>query len=343
MISRSRSLSSVIRYVLVLVFITSLCGCSGSKKASPIRSGEEKSLTETMKGDILATRKVRGKGEVAPGFLIRLANPDDEKLNGQFRVDFDGVLVLPYEIKIQTASLDEAELKRRIGKGYRDFFQAEPNIQVEIVERDYFVEVGGLVEKPGRYIVKENASLGELIALAGGLQKSVTTDSIANYVRIDQLGTTLVVRLRDYYSGASEVIPSWQGGDVVFFQSQRGDIESTAGFEKPYVRILGQATTPGEYTYLGGADFDHYLIKAGGPTERADLERITLYRSSGVKTEQIEYEADDDGNLPEILPGDVLLVNSDAPTASERRTRYIAEVTSIFGTLATIVLLLVTL
>lgn len=329
------------RAVVVVLSVALLSSCS-SGRGVPVHPASDDIGLTTSKEQLVAKRKVRPADQVAPGYLIQISNPDDEKLNGKFRVGYDGVLQLPYEISIGTSGLNETELRQRIVKAYKDFFAAEPNIQMSIVEKQYYVEVAGLVEKPGRYIVDSTSSLGELIAQAGGLQQTVATETIANYVRIEQLGTTFVVRLRDYYSGEKGIVPNWQGGDLVFFQSQRGSVESSAGFEHPFVQLLGQVINPGEYGYKSGDDFYKYLVRAGGPSERADLSRVVLYRAIDGQTQPFEYDIEE-GGLPEVRPGDVFLVHADNPTRLEKRTRYIAEVAGIVGTIATLAILIVAL
>src|SRR3990167_1314486 len=61
-----------------------------------------------------ATRKTRLEDELAPGFLVRLSSLKDEKLNGQYRINADGLLKLPYNIRLQTAGMDEKALRSAV-------------------------------------------------------------------------------------------------------------------------------------------------------------------------------------------------------------------------------------
>lgn len=284
---------------------------------------------------------------VAPGYLIQLVALDDEKLNGSFRVNFNGMLKLPYGVNIQTSSLSEKELSASIGNAYKKYFKAEPDLQVSVIERDLWVDVRGLVKKSGKFLVKEDTSLDEVLAKAGGLQRDTLSNSLAQYVRINQSGAdTAVVNMEDYYAGASYNLPIWQGGDTVFAQTrastqqndgraQLGNIEQVEQF----IQLAGQVKHPGRFAYKSGQDFFYYLVQAGGPTEKADLNRLMIVREEMGQKQTIKANLEDLSTLPDIQPGDLLLLNGDVRDSSEKNLTIFTSLSQVVTSIASVVVL----
>ena len=109
------------------------------------------------------------------------------------------------------------------------------------------------------------------------------------------------------------MIPNWRGGDKVFFQSQGVDAASAKKAERHYVQIIGQVTSPGEYTLEDGADFFFYLSKAGGPKEDADLQNLEVLRVINGDRTSIKFGMKDMKKIPQISGGDIIIVHSDKP------------------------------
>ena len=328
------------RLVSVAVFALLLSACTQRSEPRPEDFEAAPAISSTAQ-----TMPTRPAGQVAPGFQIQISNATDDKLNGTFQIGMDDTLQLPYDIVVGTTGLNEKQLSDRIVKAYRNFFQADPTMQIAVKAKEYWVSVGGLVEKPGQYIVKDSASLDEVIALAGGLLKPTKEGgTTAEYVRISQLGKSMMVKLSDYYSGDTSLIPRWIGGDRLFFQSERGDLTTTTGIETNYVQILGQVKSPGEYSYRGGADFFHYLVRAGGPTDRADLGNVMILRADGSQNRSLSFTAEDrDQPLPTIRGGDVVIVHADNPSRAQKQVRFIGDIAAVFSALATVALLFTTI
>ncbi len=322
---------------LVAVAALPLVGCSG-KKVAPLSS--EATAPTKKKAPVF---KLRNDAEVAPGYEIELSSSQDEKLNGKFRIEFDGSLKLPYDTVVQTSGLTSKQLKEKVLAAYAKFYQSIPTMDVAVSERMYWVDVRGMVTKPGKYLVKADASVDELLSQAGGILSPPPPAVGPRYVRIQQLGTTTqVINLGDYYSGVPFSDPKWQGGDVVFVQRDRGEAVPVEDSLK-YVKVLGQVATPGEAPFQEGADFYHYLVKAGGPTERAALYKVEIVRMEGGTRVSKFFSAEDEEILPSVQGGDVIIVHADNTTGFEKRTRAIAEIAGIITSFATVVILAVTL
>src|SRR5262249_37304168 len=89
---------------------------------------------------------------IAPGFLVAMRSPDDKKLNGEFRVDFDGNLSLPYDQTVNASGLTVSDLEKKLTDLYRPYFKTSSSIKLHVTERRYWVDVRGPVQKPGQYL-----------------------------------------------------------------------------------------------------------------------------------------------------------------------------------------------
>lgn len=265
---------------------------------------------------------------LASGYLIQLANGSDQKLNGTFRVQPDGRVELPYNITVQTGGMTLARFKGEIEKLYRPYFKGTPVIAVSIKQKRYWVEVRGLIARPGMYLVKKDSPLDELISLAGGISE----DLQSGYARIEQGKQTAWVDLSDYYrQGSLKDAPMWTGGDRVFFQKERPEGVGAAVDEENArkIHLIGDVKNPGEQTYRANADSYYYLIKSGGPNSSADLDSVDHLRVNKSTGQRELVKNGSIGDIKNIKGGDLLLVHSQAPTTTDKvlqRTSTIAQI-----------------
>lgn len=279
--------------------------------------------------------KNRPTGEIAPGYLLSIRSPDP-KVNGEYRVEFDNVLKLPYNVRVNSAGLNEEQLTDAIRSSYQAYFRFPKDIKVSVVKKEYLVDAQGLVKKPGRFLLKQDSSLDEIIAQAGGLQEGNGPNNVPQYARISGPTGSGVVRLADYYSGTKGLTPSWQGGEVVFFQTEGSPLHAANQADQNTVHLLGEVKNPAEYGVADQADFFTYLIKAGGPTDRADLANVTLIRSEGKQSRALNFSMLDTTKIPQILPGDAIILNSDNSSPLEKNSRVGASFANIVSALGII-------
>jgi protein involved in polysaccharide export with SLBB domain len=122
-----------------------------------------------------------------PGDLIRLKVWREPDLSGDFAVDERGDVVLPQLGSVDVGTMPAESLKtmvrRRLGT-----FLSHPAIDVTVLRR---VQVVGAVQKPGLYHIDPTMTIGDALALAGGLTPSGRT----NRVEIIREGQKLPDRL----------------------------------------------------------------------------------------------------------------------------------------------------
>ena len=99
-----------------------------------------------------------------PGDAIRLSFWREPDLNGDFRIDESGDVVLPILGSRRVTEVAASEVKRRLAEEYRgQLANQEP--QILLLRR---VRVLGAVNSPGLYHVDGTMRLGDAVALAGG-------------------------------------------------------------------------------------------------------------------------------------------------------------------------------
>ena len=280
---------------------------------------------------------VQDPSAIAPGNQIKIACDQDAAVRGTFSVPADGELKLPYGVSISALGLSEAALRAQIVESYKPFFRGTPAIKVAIDRTQALVEVHGLVKKPGTVLVKQDSSLDEIIAQAGGLLEGGAPDTSPRYVSIQHAGGRSMIRLQDYFSGGPQPVPAWHGGEKIFFQSS-GNGASVSGTANDAVQIIGMVVSPGEYAYQASGDFFYYLVRAGGPTDRADMQRISLLRKVSNGTEKYTFGTESARELPQIQRGDVILVNADNPSDIEKDSRVLGGFGGVLSAMSTAVL-----
>lgn len=106
-----------------------------------------------------------GAPPLEPGDQIRVQMVQEPTLSGDFTVDASGTISLPLVGRQQVAGVPADQLKSRLQQEYDRQLRNEP-AQITFLRR---VRVLGAVRDPGLYHVDETMTLGDAIALAGGV------------------------------------------------------------------------------------------------------------------------------------------------------------------------------
>jgi protein involved in polysaccharide export with SLBB domain len=274
-----------------------------------------------------STSDSNGETLLAPGFLVQLSSGSDSRLNGQFRIQPNWRVDLPYNISVDTKGMSLGRFRSHLERAYAAYFNGTPDVRATIKQKRYWVEVLGLVAKPGNYLVKQDAPLDEIIAQAGGL-----TEDLANgYVRIVQGPKTSWVDLSEYYKGRATDVPVWRGADRIFFQKERPDFaadqyDAEAAHK---VEVLGEVRNPGELTFRKEADVYYYLVKTGGPTSVGDLDKVEVVRTDRDTGERKQLSLGPVGDIKNIQGGDILIFHPVRTTSLERTLTITSIITSI--------------
>jgi hypothetical protein len=274
---------------------------------------------------------------VAPGFLFALSHPSDEKLSGRFRIGTDGLLLLPYNVRIETAGLTFPELKEKVLKAYSAFFQkGVQSIVFRLIEKKYYVEVRGFVKKSGYYLVRRKESIDKLIDRAGGVNGDLKNDLFT--VSIKQMDESYSISLNQYFdNNMSASSFTWTGRDSLFVNPLN---DNASGDAVPTVTILGGVINPGKTLYQPDANFFYYLHKSGGVISNLSYEEIYVFRNAPNGIQKIKFDVTDIENIPTIEPNDVILMNADKRTKVDKIFERLTQIGAIVSTVALLIIAL---
>ena len=176
-----------VKFLLFLLNTTILflVSCSSNTvKDYPLYTQQVAKMMENQEANNLATSinsevpdLSKLSQNMAPGHLFKMSHLSDSKLSGKFRADFNGILQLPYNVNVDITNKTFAEVKEIVLNAYRKFFQrGVETVNFSLASRDYWVEVRGLVKKPGRYLVHPTDTLDLVVDQAGGVQGNISSD-----------------------------------------------------------------------------------------------------------------------------------------------------------------------
>lgn len=160
--------------------------------------------------------------------------------------------------------------------------QAGDRIFVPLVPTNRNVMVLGAVNRPGIYDYLEAQTLQQALRLAGGTQTEADLTQVT-IKRLD-MADPIVINLRSF-SGDMPLQP----GDQITVPFRR---------VKQFLVVRGGVRQPGIHTYIDGMTLTQAIETAGGPTEKAILEKVTITRPvAGGRTQKITV------NLLEVAQG----------------------------------------
>jgi polysaccharide biosynthesis/export protein len=219
---------------------------------------------------------------VTPGAssqLVRLGAGD------QIRVDFyglddmqtttavaaDGTVRLPLIGAVNVMGLSPTEANAIIAKAYRDGeILVDPTISVTVTQSSsQRVTVTGEVRNQGRYPVETNATVLDLIALAGGMTEA---------------GSDIVYIRRPAESGIQEIrvdtrrLVSSGGASSAQLENPKGG--DTIVVPKSVFYINGAVAQGGEFPLKGEVDVFQAVARAGGLTPLGSPSRIVIRRKN---------------------------------------------------------------
>lgn len=274
----------------------------------------------------------------APGNMFVMSHPNDSKLSGKFRADFNGVLQLPYNITINVTNKTFSELRESVISSYRKFFQkGVEDVKFTQSGKDIWVEVRGMVKKPGRYLVRPSDSLDLVVDAAGGVQGDISIDYFSATMK--QSKYEYQVLLNKYFeaNGSADKI-RWLGGDSVFVSKLDG--LSGVSKEVPFVTLIGGVVKPGKVLHQKDASLYYYIEKSGGLLQGLGYQECYVFRNTKEGVKRINFSFDKPDTIPVIFPNDTVYMNSKVVTAGDEWLSRFSQVAGIISTAALLIIAL---
>lgn len=182
------------------------------------------------------------------------------------------------------------------------------------IPTDQAVQVLGAVRKPDRYEWSDDMSFFDLIAVAGG----PTNDANLAQVKVlekkaDGTINSVLFDMDKFiqFGGNIDDLPVIKAGYVVVVPSNKTTVEPNADS----IKVLGEVSKPGSVTFDATQTVIDVLLKTGGVTRNAFVDRIRVV-TNGVPSyvNLKEYlETGDAKLLPTLAPGSTIFV----PAATE--------------------------
>jgi len=231
---------------------------------------------------------------------VTVVNQPD--LTRKFVVEPDGTVTLPLVGRIAAAGLTTEALANEVRRRLADGFLADPQVRIEI-DRARRIFVFGGVNSPGMYQLTEHMTLIEVLARAGyggSAEALIIRTKGAKGPTLpgdDPSSEVIKVNLREFEKDLEEGRLSrnvlLQDGDTVFVPRR----------DPNRIYVSGQVHSPGAFSVPEGTTVLQALALAGGPTERASLGKIRIYRLVDGKQKSNTVKLED-----MVKPGDTILV-----------------------------------
>ena len=172
------------------------------------------------------------------------------------------------------------------------------------------VRIFGGVRNPGIYEPKEDMNLLDLMIMASGETDDADLSKII-IIREGKIDATFNLQLF-FNKESDEPLPLIKNGDTVYVKFRELTIFEPE--EDKVFYVLGEVKDPDQYKLADNMTLLQAISLAGGLTEWADSENITIVRMVNGKQENHRYSLENGiaGRLPEwniyIYPGDTIYV-----------------------------------
>lgn len=124
---------------------------------------------------VIAALPATGARTLLPGDVVELRSWTEPEIAGEYSVDEDGRVMLPLLGTRVATDRSSDELRRHILDEYRGYFREAETVQVVVKRR---VRILGHVTEPGLYLLDPTMTLGDALALAGGITESGDEEKI---------------------------------------------------------------------------------------------------------------------------------------------------------------------
>lgn len=221
-----------------------------------------------------------------PGDIIQLSLPGEPAFSDPFTVERDGNLLLPELGRVPVEGLSEAQAKdlllKKLGVVYRDLNRFD----LQLKERQLPITVLGYVRKPGPVTLQALGNIQMALAAADGLVPGAQIDKL----QLRRGSEVFAVDYKKYLdSGDANLLPALQPRDLIFVPASPliGNVQiefdaatlsagGDAGESQQAVKVFGEVNNPGSYSIKPGNTVVDMLMRAGGVTRYAGVERIRV-------------------------------------------------------------------
>jgi polysaccharide export outer membrane protein len=234
---------------------------------------------------------------VSPNDILEITVYGEPDLSVTVRVSQDGTIIYPLLGNIKAAGFNIREIEKTITDLLTQDFLVNP--QVSIFVKQYAkISILGEVRSPGTYEMKENLTLTQAIAAAGGFIDTANTDAIKIISGVGEKKETITVDI--------DQIMNKEIADV---EIKANDTILVASYG--HISIMGQVVRPGIYSLKKGLTVVEAINLAGGFSSTAAQDGTRVIRIEGGEEKKTIR-----ANISDIIKGrnkskDILLQEGD--------------------------------
>ncbi|MGA1865319.1 MAG: polysaccharide biosynthesis/export family protein [bacterium] len=233
---------------------------------------------------------------------------DHPDLTREVAVSLSGLFTFPLIGEIKASGLTAEQVQKEIARRLADGYLIRPQVTVTIIEyRSKQVNILGEVRNPGAYPYTRQTSLIEIISMAGGLTKEAGPEAYilrskgANPSDPEKEERSQSVSDSDSTMKKIDLNDLLKSGHEVYFLLRENDTIYIPRADFFYV--LGEVNKPGPYKLEKDTTVLKAVSTAGGHTNKANLNKITIVRMIDGKEKDLPARLSDP-----VLSDDIIKV-----------------------------------
>lgn len=267
--------------------------------------------------------------KVQIGDLVRVSLPGEESLDKNFTVGRLGFIHLPEVGQIKVDELTEDEMQTVVNEELSTVFQDLVNLKVYVYKRQILIHVLGYVENPGEVVLAAGSNIQHALGAVGGLRNGAQLDKVQlrRVQKVDADTTELINSNFNYKkyldSGDNSLLPSLRSLDVIFVPASpmTGNVEvdfdpskiadsGDAATDRNAIKVFGEVNSPGSFSYKDNLSLLDLLMRAGGVTRYAGVEKIRVISNNVPNVFDLKgyLDSGDESLLPLIQPGSTIFI-----------------------------------
>ncbi|KTD04758.1 SLBB domain-containing protein [Fluoribacter gormanii] len=228
--------------------------------------------------------------QLYPGNLLSFSLYGNTTLSKEVRIDPQGHIQLPDVGQFNCQGQTLSSLRLLVVNKLRTIYKNANDLSISRKSDEIYVQVLGMVQNPGQYLVPPNANIQIAIRKAGDLLDGAQM----NQIQLRRNGKVTVIDYKKYLdSGNNSILHPLRASDEIFVPSSQ--LVSNVKVDNRYlvpkqdidvatlkdsIKIFGAVTKPGVYAYNAQFSVLDYLLKAGGTTYLADTTQIKIINNA---------------------------------------------------------------
>lgn len=322
--------------LLLMLGLTSVQGWSAQAEATAGDQAAKQTVTgQAATGQAVTGQAVTGQAAteqtvteqatdanlptLRPGDSVFLSLPGESSLNNLVQIRRNGYILLPEVGEVSVTGLTLPQATDKIKNLLQEVIHDLTAFELILKNRRLIISVLGYVKSPGTVDLADGATIQEAITAAEGLMPGAQLDKLQ--VRRDQQVFSFNYK---YYldSGDPSKLPQLQPLDTIFVPASplMGNVQvdfdassllgGDAGDSLLAIKVFGEVTNPGSFSYKKDTSIIDLLMRAGGVSRFANVAKIRILSNGAPVLFNLKKYLDtgDKSTLVEVSPGDTIFV-----------------------------------